>query len=156
MVALPGLWELIYRYKQVNPCYCSISQVSRYFSENHPGQKLINLILQIEDYRFRRRKSHHTWWVYLPMSATTLDALFQKILTLVFILFIIVGFIYVLISQVPNLPSCAIITDLFTRHFTTINTYFYVLLKYLHTHKGGGVLGILIRIPFSFTQDSIE
>ena len=43
------------------------------------------------------------------------------------ILFIIVKLLYVLISQVPNSPSHAIIMDPFTRNFTTVNTYFYVI-----------------------------
>ena len=42
-------------------------------------------------------------------------------------LFIIAEFLYVLISQVPKSPSRIIITDPFTRHFTTVNMYFYVL-----------------------------
>ena len=46
------------------------------------------------------------------------------------ILFIVAEFIYVLISLVPNYPSCKIVDDLFERHFIIINTYFYILCQY--------------------------
>ena len=48
----------------------------------------------------------------------------------IIILFISAKFLYVFISQVPNSPSRAIIMDPFTRHFTTVNTYFYILCQY--------------------------
>ena len=31
-----------------------------------------------------------------------------------------------------------------------------LFVSFLHTHKDGGLLDILIRIPFSFTLDSIK
>ena len=42
----------------------------------------------------------------------------------IIILFFIAEFLYVLIYQVRNLLSRMILMDPFTRHFTTVNTYF--------------------------------
>ena len=44
----------------------------------------------------------------------------------IIILFIIAEFLYVLISLVPNSPSCAIVTDTLPRHFMIVNTDFYI------------------------------
>ena len=51
------------------------------------------------------------------------------------------NFLYVLISQLPKSPSCAIVTDPFTRCLTTINTYFYVLRQFSTYSQRQGSVG---------------
>ena len=97
-------------------------------------------ILQTEDSKFRRGKSHYTWWTYFTRAATTRNVLCHKTRNLLFILFIIAKLLYGLIYQLPKFPSRAIIVDPFTRSFTTINTYFYFLCQYyIYSQRQGSV-----------------
>ena len=72
MNALPILHKHIYIYHLVNPWDHTIYWVIQNFSANHPGQKLLNPVLQTEYSRFWWRKSHWMWWTYFPTAATTL------------------------------------------------------------------------------------
>ena len=136
--ALSVLRKIIYSYHQVNPSAHSIPLVICYFYAHLPGRKLLHSIFQTDDSRFWIRINTCT---YLQIAATTLNLLSRKIRNLLFILFIIARFLYVLISQVPESPSRAIIMDPFTRRFTTINTYFCVLRQYSTYSRRRGSVG---------------
>ena len=125
--ALSVLRKLIYSYHQVNPSAHSIPLVICYFYAHLPGRKLLRPIFQTDDSRFWIRINTCT---YLQIAATTLNLLSRKIRNLLFILFIIVEFLFLLISQVPKYPSSATVTDPLPRSFAVMSTYLYLLCQY--------------------------
>ena len=96
--------------------------------------------------------SHHFFKSYsqhilqIPMAAPTLNVLschkmnpFFKQSRDIFIL------------SFPRFTICTsrvFATYPFAWHLVNFHIYFYVLSKYYHTHKGGGVLDIRLRIPY--------
>ena len=56
--------------------------------------------------------------------------------------------LYILLSPVHDLHLLNVFMEPFAWHLVNFCIYFYILSKYYHTHKGGGVLDIRLRIPY--------
>ena len=128
-------------HRLVNTWDHTISGLIQNIPSNHPRWKLLDTILQqkIPDSDEENHIERNEPISPLPQPRWTCCTGIFRIYN--FFLFIIAEFMYVLIYLVPNLPSCAIVKDPFTRHLTTVNTCLYVLCQYYTYSRIRGSVG---------------
>ena len=127
MYTLQILCEHINIHHLVKPWYHTISVFILNIPENHLRRKLLDRIFQTKYSRFL--------WIKITFNVMNLtshgrDHAERSVPSYpesLIVLFIILKFIYVLISLVPNSLSFAIVKDPFARHFKSVNNYFYIL-----------------------------